>query len=261
MKNQIEKVFNYENIQVRTVIENGEVWFVGKDVCDVLEISNYRKALQRLEEDERVSLLVHTLGGKQKMVALNEPGLYRLIFTSNKPEAEKFKRWVFHDVLPSIRKTGYYILPKSNNIYPLLVDALGEEEADKIKDLNQTSVQVMQGFAFHDDSYTTFDEIESIFGVKKQWLINELMEKGYLKEEFCKRGQYGVRYQKYIYRLSKAGGRVGEETLNKRKETSLQPFSFRWKKSFVLDLIAIYLPMFDEEKNYVYGLWKSEMGE
>lgn len=106
--NELQRVFEYEGSQVRTAVIDGQTWFVAKDVCDALEIKSYRDSVSRLDEDERESVLVDTLGGKQEMTAVNESGLYTLILKSRKPEAKAFKRWVTHEVLPSIRKTGEY---------------------------------------------------------------------------------------------------------------------------------------------------------
>lgn len=89
-------------------INDDEIWFVAKDVCKILGIRKYRDAISRLDDDERVSILVDTLGGKQQMTAVNESGLYSLVFMSRKPEAKKFRKWVTSEVLPSIRKYGYY---------------------------------------------------------------------------------------------------------------------------------------------------------
>lgn len=88
--------------------QNGEPWWVAKDVCEVLAISNSRDALNRLDDDEKGVVITDTLGGPQEMAIINEAGLYSLILTSRKPEAKEFKRWVTHEVLPSIRKTGGY---------------------------------------------------------------------------------------------------------------------------------------------------------
>lgn len=103
--------FKYNNQQVRTVILDSEPWFVAKDVCDILEHTNSRMALERLEDDEKGVSLIDTLGGRQEMSIVNEPGLYSLIFGSRKPEAKAFKRWVTHEVLPTLRKTGSYTTP------------------------------------------------------------------------------------------------------------------------------------------------------
>lgn len=88
--------------------ENNNPWFCGKDVCDCLTISEHRRALARIDNDERGVLLTHSLGGDQTMVYVNESGLYSLILGSRKKEAKIFKRWITHDVLPSIRKYGMY---------------------------------------------------------------------------------------------------------------------------------------------------------
>lgn len=107
---KLQKVFDYQGCKVRTVLVDGKPWFVARDVCSVLEISKHRDAVSRLDEDERGSLLVDTPGGKQEMAAINEPGLYSLTMVSRKPEAKMFKRWVTHEVLPELRKTGSYSL-------------------------------------------------------------------------------------------------------------------------------------------------------
>lgn len=96
---------------------NCEPWFVAKDVCQVLGIEKYRDAVSRLDEDERESVLVDTLGGIQKMTAVSESGLYSLIFQSRKAEARKFRKWVTSEVLPNIRKKGYYGVKKSPTDY------------------------------------------------------------------------------------------------------------------------------------------------
>ena len=102
------QVFNYNQKQIRAVQLNDEMWFVLKDVCDVLGISIYRDVADRLDEDERALAEVDTLGGVQNMVVVNESGLYNVILRSDKPEAKPFRKWVTSEVLPSIRKTGGY---------------------------------------------------------------------------------------------------------------------------------------------------------
>jgi hypothetical protein len=100
--------FTYENRAVRAVVIEKEPWFVAKDICDVLGIVEARSALRDFPDSEKGVHTTHTLGGKQEMLTVNEPGLYRLVFQSRKPEAERFKTWVFNDVLPKIRQTGSY---------------------------------------------------------------------------------------------------------------------------------------------------------
>lgn len=103
--------FSYEASEVRVVRdENREPWFVAQDICAILDISRHRDAADGLDEDERGRLKVDTLGGPQEMVVISESGLYTLIIRSNKSEAKKFKRWVTHKVLPSLRRHGHYLM-------------------------------------------------------------------------------------------------------------------------------------------------------
>lgn len=98
---------------VRAIACNGDPWFVAKDVCECLELGNPRSSLALLDEDEKGVHSVDTPGGKQEMTIVSEPGLYSLILRSRKPEAKAFKRWVTHDVIPSIRKRGLYATPQT----------------------------------------------------------------------------------------------------------------------------------------------------
>lgn len=111
------QLFEHEEFgEVRVVIIDGEPWFVAADVCRILELDDVSKAVSRLDDDEKGTNLIPTRGGEQSMLIVNEPGLYRLIFSSRKPEAKKFQRWVTHEVLPSIRKTGTYNLPSVTTV-------------------------------------------------------------------------------------------------------------------------------------------------
>lgn len=125
--NEIVKIFNDQ--PVRILDNNGEPWFVARDVCKVLEISKYRDALSRLDEDERGSVKLDTLGGTQEMSIINEAGLYSLILRSHKPQAKTFKRWITHEVIPGIRKNGAYLHPGTdfNGLVQAVVAAQGKE--------------------------------------------------------------------------------------------------------------------------------------
>lgn len=109
--------------QLRTFTTNeGEILFAGVDVCRALEIKNSRDAISRLDDDEKMTVDLtdsHSgqRGGAQKMVYVTEPGLYHLIFMSRKKEAKDFQRYVYHKVLPSIRKNGYYCEPEKEFVY------------------------------------------------------------------------------------------------------------------------------------------------
>ena len=104
---------NYEGRNVRTSIsESGEPLFVGKDVCDILGINQYRNALTRVPEWAQGCVVrVNTLGGKQEMATLKEAGVFWLTLRSDKPNAEAFQRWVCEEVLPALRRQGHYAPP------------------------------------------------------------------------------------------------------------------------------------------------------
>ena len=104
------EVFNFsqERMPIRVQVINNEPWFVAKDVCDVLEHSNHKMAVKNLDDDEKGVSSVYSPGGVQQTTIINESGLYSLIFQSRKPEAKTFRKWVTSEVLPSIRKKGYY---------------------------------------------------------------------------------------------------------------------------------------------------------
>jgi hypothetical protein len=101
-------VFAFDSHAVRVFTIDGSPWWVATDVCASLGIKNSRQALSRLDGDEKGVISNDTLGGVQNSQIINEPGLYRLMFSSRLPSADRFKRWLAHEVLPQIRKTGAY---------------------------------------------------------------------------------------------------------------------------------------------------------
>ncbi len=110
--------FNASNQQVRTVIIDGEPYFVAKDVCAILGISNHKDAASRLDDDEKTRSVLPTQFGEKETNLVNESGLYHLIFQSRKPEAKAFRKWVTSDVLPQLRKTGKYEMKPTALKYP-----------------------------------------------------------------------------------------------------------------------------------------------
>ena len=94
---------------VRSILIDGDPWFVAADVCKALELEKTNRALSRLDDDEKGAHSVSTPGGRQRMSIISESGLYSLILGSRKPEARAFKRWITHEVIPSIRKHGAYM--------------------------------------------------------------------------------------------------------------------------------------------------------
>lgn len=106
-------VFNYDGNEVRTVFKDGEPWWVLKDVCTALGLSDTNKVAERLDGDELTRFKIVSGGQMREVYAVSESGLYNVIIRSDKPEAKAFKRWVTHEVLPSIRKHGAYMTPQT----------------------------------------------------------------------------------------------------------------------------------------------------
>ncbi|MBN9687115.1 MULTISPECIES: BRO-N domain-containing protein [unclassified Corallococcus] len=115
------QTFEFESHHVRTVTgPDGEPWFVAKEVCDALGLSNSRMATSRLDDDERGTVsIADGIPGNPTTTIVSESGVYRLIFTSRSERATAFKRWLAHDVLPAIRKTGSYTAPSAPPAAPM----------------------------------------------------------------------------------------------------------------------------------------------
>ena len=136
------KLVTFENAafgKIRTLTIDGEPWFVAADVCKALELWNPSMTVERLDADEKGISSIDTLGGKQRMAIINEPGLYSVILCSRKPEAKAFKRWITHEVIPAIRKYGGYmtkslleqVLENPNLIYEFARRMLAEQQKNE----------------------------------------------------------------------------------------------------------------------------------
>lgn len=139
-----EQVFSYSGNTVRVILDElGNPWWVAKDVCNVLGIVNHHQALRSLDPDERGMYKVYTPKGPQFLKCVNESGLYSLILSSKKPEAKPFKKWVTADVLPTIRKTGRYVVDtriardESSMRFKFMCDALAEMRSSAGKTTEQ----------------------------------------------------------------------------------------------------------------------------
>lgn len=149
--------FAYSGHSVRALTRDGEPWFVGRDVCAVLDIADARASLNLLDEDERDSVPVaDSLGREQSTIVINEPGLYSLILRSRKPEAKAFKRWVTHEVLPTIRRAGQFAVPLSRlELAENWADAERRLEAkDRALAAAQPKVDAYDRFLTADGDYT-----------------------------------------------------------------------------------------------------------
>ena len=148
--NEIQ-IFKNEDIgAIRTIDINGEPWFIGKDVTDILGYANSRKAIgDHVDDEDKGVTKCDTLGGVQEMAIINESGLYSLVLSSKLESTRKFKRWITSEVIPQIRKTGAYHIPKT---YAEALRALADE-TEKIEALKKQN-QLMQPKAEFFDAVT-----------------------------------------------------------------------------------------------------------
>lgn len=173
------QVFSFENRETRIVMREGQPWWVAKDVCDVLGIQNSSDALMAIDDDEKGIEKVYTPGGLQSMSIINESGLYTLILRSNKPEAKRFRKWVTSEVLPSIRKTGFYSTPnkskaKENSLAERRLDVM-EKNAD-----HRMAMAILKGLDVFKDVMTP--ESKTVFMVKYGELVTQQDHKHLLPE-------------------------------------------------------------------------------
>ena len=138
MENDIT-IYNHKDMELRTVRIDEEAWFIAKDVCDNLGLSDVSMSIGRLDDDEKLIQKLLVSGQNRNVRLINESGLYSLILTSTKPEAKKMKKWVTRDVLPSIRKHGMYATENTidnmiaNPDFAIkLLEELKEERAGKL---------------------------------------------------------------------------------------------------------------------------------
>lgn len=193
--NRLTKVFNYGESEVRTVVKDNEVWFVAKDVCDVLELNNSRMALSKLDDDEKGVSRIDTPGGKQNLSIVNESGLYELVFNSRKDESKKFKRWVKSEVLPSIRKHGAYmtddVLEQTIKDPDYMIGLLTVLKEEKLKRVQaEKTVNILT----HVNKTYTATEIAKELGFKSAIALNK--DLGNKKIQFQQNGTW-VLFSKY----------------------------------------------------------------
>lgn len=198
MENNLQ-VFNYNDSAVRTVQKDGEPWFVLKDVCSVLGISNSRMASDRLEADEVSQAdIIDALGRNQTATIISESGLYTVILRSDKPEAKPFRKWVTSEVLPSIRKHGAYMTPETlqaailNPDYLLQVVTALKDETDKRKALEAANASLVVDLEIARPKADYFDELvdrnmltgfretAKELGVPPKKFVDFLIEKKYI---------------------------------------------------------------------------------
>lgn len=267
MTNEIQIFNNPEFGEIRSLLIDNEPWFVAVDVCKALEIGNNRMAVNRLDDDEKMTVSLtdghsEQRGGAQSITVVNESGLYSLVLGSRKPEAKSFKRWITHEVIPSIRKHGAYMTPETlqaailNPDYLLQVVTALKKETDKRKALENETAQQRQLIAefspkasYYDVVLQTKDviaigKIAKDYGKSAQWLNRLLHEKGV---QF-KQGGMWLLYQKYAklgYTKSKTETFSGDDG---RQHSRIHTYWTQKGRLFIYDLLKAdgILPLIDQ---------------
>lgn len=193
------KIFDYHGQEVRTVEMNGQPWFVLKDIAEVLKLTDTNKISARLEADELTRIKFVSGGQNREMLCVSESGLYNVVLRSDRPEAKPFRRWITHEVIPSIRKTGGYIAgqetlsPEELMAKALLVakQTLAERDA-RINELSTANSeltvqnQILLPRAQYFDELvdrnllTNFRETAKELGIAPKRFVNWLVEQKYL---------------------------------------------------------------------------------
>lgn len=214
------QIFNYKGKEVRTVEKDGQPWWVLKDVCEVFGDTNYRRISAKLDDEEKGVSQIATPGGSQNMTIINESGLYSALF-SMRPEKARgvtdeyitertenlrsFKRWVTHEVLPSIRKHGAYMTPEKLHEVIMNPDTMielcnalkAEQDKNKALQIANSALTVENAIAKPKADYfdelvdrnllTNFRETAKQLGIKQNKFVEFLLNKKYIYRD--KRGK------------------------------------------------------------------------
>ena len=156
------QIFNFEDNEVRTQVVDGEPWFIGKDVADILGYTNPSKAVRdHVDDEDKGQNETFTPGGMQIMTIINESGLYSLVFKSQLPSAKRFKRWVTSEVLPAIRKTGSYQIPKDPMDALRLMFQATEHTQQKVNQVDARVVHLEEKVKLDPGEYTYIGKLIS----------------------------------------------------------------------------------------------------
>lgn len=155
-------IFKFESVELRVVVkDDGELWFVAADVAAALEYRDAEVATRHLDDDEKGYTELVYPSGQQKIIAVNESGLYSLVLKSRKPEAKRFKKWVTSEVLPTIRKTGKYETPYAIG----KDDTLTKDEQDALRKIVTQHVESLPKEQQGGAAIKMWSKLKSHFGV------------------------------------------------------------------------------------------------
>lgn len=228
--------FYYLDKQVRTYVSYDDVWFVAKDVCSILDIKNVSDAVGKLKDSFKTTIALTDTGSNYKTnaLAVNEAGLYKLIFKSRKEEAEKFSDWVAEKVLPTIRKTGGFVsnedmfiktyLPHADDQTKLMFKATLEtvRKANEQIEIMKPKVEYFDALVDR-NLLTNFRDTAKALEMGERQLINWLLEKKYLYRDQKSKLKPYAQFVGTLFKLKdyQRNGRAGVQTLvtPKGKET------------------------------------------
>jgi len=237
--------FNFNNLPVRTVLIENEPWFVAKDVADILEYSDTQAMTRRLDDEDIKSYTDKSSGQGRQIKIINESGLYEAIIGSKKKEVKPFKRWITHEVLPTIRKHGAYMTDSKLEEALLNPDTLinlatqlkqEREEKAQLRALNSTLAvenQIMQPKAQYFDDLvernllTSFRDTAKMLKVGQKQLIDWLLENKYIYRDKKNKLMPYAQYNNDLFEIKESKGAtsswkgaqtlitpVGRETFN-----------------------------------------------
>lgn len=196
-------LFTFRDQQVRTVVRDGEPWFVAADVARILGYRMASDLTRRLDEDEKGTHSARTPGGDQSVTVINEPGLYAAILGSQVPQAREFKRWVTHEVLPQIRRTGQFGSQIPTNFAEAL--ELAADQVRKVEQLEAKAAEDAPKVEAYDalmdaEGFYTMDAAAKILGMGRVTLYRRLRDLGII--------QRGSRlpYQRYMHHFVLTAG-------------------------------------------------------
>jgi prophage antirepressor-like protein len=192
---EMEIFKNDEFGEIRTLEKDNEVWFVVKDICDILGLTNVSESLKRVDKEDLTSIKLNSGGQNRLMKIVNESGLYSLILTSNKNEAKSFKRWVTSEVLPTIRKHGIYA---TDNVIENILNNpdYGIKLLEKLKEERQARLEAehTNKILMHHKKLYTATEIAKELGLSSAKKLNDMLSRD--KIQFKQNGTW-ILYSSY----------------------------------------------------------------
>lgn len=218
------QIFNYESKEIRTVLIDGVPFWIARDLTNILGYANYSDAISRHCRGIVKHYPLQTKGGLQEVRLLSEPDMYRLIVKSNLPSAEKFEKWVFEDVLPSIRKTGQYGVKAPSNLIEALKLAL--EQAEQIEEMKPKALEYDKFMSA--ENLKDVGEVARYFGIGRNTFFKQLRDNGIFLKNNTPRQEYMHHFEVKVKAVSK-GCIIENESVTFFKPSGISYIAKRFK--------------------------------